>query len=210
MPGAGEMLLDAAGASRVTAAPGRVVGLEGAPGFGLTRLGLAMLADSARRGPVVAIDVRGWLSPMAAWESGVPAEHLVVVRCADHLLWPKVTAAVLDGIGAVYAEVPLQVPDQLLRRLGALARARSAALVLRPVRGALPPGLAHLRLAASEVRWEGADAGHGRLTRRTIVLRASGRGVGGVERFLEVDDDGSNALRLVPGLAAAPAGRAAG
>lgn len=210
MPGAGETLLDAVGAPRIAAAPGRVLGLEGAPGFGLTRLGLALLAVPARRGPVAAIDVRGWLSPLAAWESGVPVEHLVVVRCTDRTLWPKVTAALLDGISAVYAEVPSGVPDPLLRRLGALARSRNTALVLRPVRGTLPAGLAHLRLAAGEVRWEGTEAGHGRLTRRKVLLRASGRGVGGAERFFEVDDDGSDAVRLVSGLAAAPAGRAAG
>jgi hypothetical protein len=194
----------------LTADPGRVVGLVGGLGSGLTRLGLVLLADPARRGMVAAVDVRGWLCPAAAWEVGIPEDRLVVIRCADRSLWPKVTAALLDGITAVYAEVPVGVPDAILRRLGALARARAAALLLRPVRGSLPAGLAHLSLAAGSVHWEGADAGHGRLTRRRLTLHASGRGALGIDRTFEVDDDGTDSVRVVSGLGAAPAGRAAG
>ncbi|MBS1196110.1 MAG: recA bacterial recombination protein [Actinobacteria bacterium] len=124
------------------AEPGRVLGLVGPPGLGLTRLGLSLLADPARRGPVAVVDVRGWLCPPAAWEAGVPPERLVVVRCAEQGLWGRVTAALLEGLPAVYAEVPPGAAEVLLRRLGALARARRAALILRPLRGGLPSGLA--------------------------------------------------------------------
>jgi hypothetical protein len=194
----------------LAADPGRVVGLVGEVGSGLTRLGLVLLADPARRGIVAAVDVRGWLCPAAAWEVGIPEERLVVIRCPDRRLWPKVTAALLDGITAVYAEVPVGVPDAVLRRLAALARSRAAALLLRPVRGGLPAGLAHLNLAAGAVHWDGAGAGHGRLIRRRLILNATGRGVMGIDRTLEVDDDGTDAVRVVSGLGAAPAGRAAG
>jgi hypothetical protein len=182
----------------------------GPPGSGLTRLGLSLLADAARRGPVAVVDVRGWLCPPAAWEAGVPPERLVVVRCPDRELWGRVTAALLEGLPAVYAEVPAGANEALLRRLGALARARRAALILRPLRGDLPSGLAHLNLVGQAVRWEGAGPGHGRITRRWLTLRAAGRGAGGIEQILEVVDDGTDALRVVPRLAAAPAGRAAG
>lgn len=191
------------------AEPGKVLGLVGPPGLGLTRLGLSLLADPARRGPVAAVDVRGWLCPPAAWEAGVPPERLVVVRCPDEGLWGRVTAALLEGLPAVYAEVPLHTAEASLRRLGALARARRSALILRSRRG-LPAGLAHLSLVGEAVRWEGADAGHGRITLRRLLLRAAGRGAGGIEQVLEVVDDGTDALRVVPRLAAAPAGRAAG
>jgi hypothetical protein len=190
--------------------PGRVLGLVGPPGFGLTRLGLSLLAGPAREGMVAAVDVRGWLCPPAAWESGIPPERLVVVRCAERDLWGKVTAALLEGLPAVYAEVPQGAPDPVLRRLGALARARRTALILRPLRGGLPGGLAHLHLTGAGVSWEGADAGHGRITRRRLQVRAGGKGVGGMERVLELEDDGADAVRLVPGVAAAEAGRAAG
>ena len=193
-----------------SAEPGRVLGLVGPPGSGLTRLGLSFLADPARRGPVAVVDVRGWLCPAAAWEAGVPPERLVVVRCPERELWGRVTAALLEGLPAVYAEVPAGANEALLRRLGALARARRAALILRPLRGELPSGLAHLNLVGEAVRWEGAGPGHGRITRRWLTLRAAGRGTGGSEQVFEVVDDGTDALRVVPRLAAAPAGRAAG
>lgn len=194
----------------LAAAPGRVVGLVGPPGMGLTRLGLGMLTDPARRGPVAAVDARGWLSPAAAWEVGVDPGRLVVVRCTDRSLWPRVAAALLEGLGAVYAEVPAGVGDAALRRLAALARSRRSALVLRPLRGGLPSGLAHLRLEAVGVRWEGAGEGHGRLLRRRITLRAAGRAVAGIEHEVEVDDDGTHPVRVVSRLAAAPSGQAAG
>jgi len=192
------------------AEPGRVVGLVGPPGFGLTRLGLFMLAEASIRGEVAAVDVRGWLAPAAAWEAGVAADRFVVVRCSDRGLWPKVTAALMEGLGAVYAEVPPGVDEAVLRRLGALARSRRAALLLRPLRGGLPSGLAHLHLHAEAVAWTGVERGYGRLGQRRITLRAGGRAARGIDRVIEVEDDGTHALRVVSGLAAAPAGRAAG
>ena len=192
----------------IAAEPGRVLGLIGGPGTGLTRLALSLLAGHP--GMVAVVDVRGWLCPVAAWEVGIAPDRLVVVRCPDRRDWPKVTASLVEGFPVVYAEVPAHPADADLRRLGALARARNAALILRPVSGDLPAGLLHLRLEAEAVRWEGVDRGHGALLRRRLVLRASGKGARGIEQVVEVEDDGSHALRVVPRLAAAPAGLAAG
>jgi hypothetical protein len=190
--------------------PGRVLGLEGPPGSGLTRLALSLLADPARAAWVACVDVRGWLSPAAAWDAGVEAERLAIVRCDKQRLWPQVTAALLEGMGAVYAEVPNGVPTQMLRRLGALARARGAALILRPLVGTVPAGVAHLRLEAREVAWEGAESGFGRLRTRTLSLLATGKGAVGVPHLMEMEDDGEDAVRLVSRLAVALPGRAAG
>lgn len=194
----------------LTLQPGRVTGLIGHPGFGLTRLGLMMLASREKLGPVAYLDVRGWLSPPAAWESGVSPERLVVVRCSDSVRWGRVAAHLLEGVGAVYAEVPPRVKPDQLHKLVALARNRKTPLVLRPVQGDLPIGLAHLRLEARRVLWEGTDQGHGRLTSRRLVFEASGKAMRGMTRLIEVEDDGTNTLRLVSGLAVAPAGRATG
>jgi hypothetical protein len=190
--------------------PGRVVGLLGSPGFGLTRLGLKMLADPAITGPVAYLDVRGWLCPPAAWEAGIDPQRLVVVRCDDPVKWGRVAATVIEGVGALYAEVPRGLKDQQLRKLESLARSRRAALLLRPLQGALPSGLAFLRLTAREVAWQGTDQGHGRLTTRRLVLEAAGKAVHGMSRLVEVEDHGADDLHLVSRLAAAPAGRAAG
>ena len=187
--------------------PGQVAALVGEPGSGMTRIGLSLIADHAgvASRSVACLDVRGWLSPLAAWEVGIAPEHLILVRCSDAERWGRAAAALLGGVSAVYAEVPAGVDDGSLRRLGALARKSRTALVLRRLRGDLPSGIAGLRLEASQVWWEGPDAGHGRLIRRRLLLTATGKVVHGMRRAVEVEDDGTNALRVVSGLAAAEA-----
>ena len=187
---------------------GKIVGLVGFPGSGLTRLGLGLLRD--RPGWVACVDVRGWLSPAALWEVGVPAERTVIVRCADMRRWPQVVAALVEGMQAVYAEVPAGISSPMLRRIGALARARATPVVLRPVSGDIPSGLAHLRLEAQAVDWDGPHLGRGRLLQRRFVLAATGKGVGGIRQMIEVEDDGTDAVRVVPRVAAALPERAVG
>jgi len=190
--------------------PGRIVGLVGHPGFGLTRVGLSMLAAQAGRSPVAYLDVRGWLSPVAAWEAGFDPEQLVVVRCDDPVRWGRALMALLEGVGWIYAEIPRGVKEAQLRRIAGLVRTRRASLILRPVQGDLPSGVAFLRLQAQEVNWEGTDNGHGRLESRLLSLSASGKATRGMTRQIELEDDGTDALRLVSGLAAAPSGLATG
>lgn len=190
--------------------PGRVVGLEGSPGFGLTRLGLSMLAAAAAKGPVAYVDVRGWLCPPAVWELGIDPKRLIVVRCDDPVTWGRVVTGLLEGMQAVFAEVPPRVKEVQLRKLAALSRSRSKPLVLRPLRGSLPSGVAHLRLAGQEVVWEGPSAGFGRLAGRRLVIEATGKAMRGMTRIIEVEDDGTHAVRVVSGLGLAPAGRSTG
>jgi hypothetical protein len=191
--------------------PGHVTELLGIPGTGLTRLGLRLLAGPSQAAPVVALDTRGWISPAAAWEAGVVPESLVIVRCDDPRIWPKVAAVLLEGVNALYAEVPAGAREQDLRRLAALARARKAGVVMRPMgdRG-LPGGVAHLRLRALGVTWEGADQGHGRLTRRRLMLEASGKGASGMTRRFEVEDEGTDVVRVVSDVVVGEARRAVG
>lgn len=188
--------------------PGRIVELCGGAGMGLTRIGYRMLAEPSRVAPVVMIDVRGWMSPGAAWEVGVDSRHLVVVRCPDPKLWSQVAAALCEGVSAMYAEVPPGVRDQDLRRLTALIRARQVRVVMRPVKGELPVGVSHLRMRAAEVIWNGSDQGHGRLAGRRLVLEISGKGAAGITRRIEVEDTGEDTVRVVSGLVAPTAGRA--
>ena len=68
-----------------------MLGLIGGPGTGLTSLALALLATGT--GMAAVVDVRGWLCPLAAWESGIAPERLVVVRCPERREWPQVTAS---------------------------------------------------------------------------------------------------------------------
>lgn len=190
--------------------PGRIIGLIGHPGFGLTRIGLSLLSARAGRAPVAYLDVRGWLSPLAAWESGIDPDQLILVRCDDPVRWGRALMALLEGVGLIYAEVPRGVKEAQLRRIAGLVRSRRSSLILRPVQGDLPSGVAFLRLHAEGVDWEGTDRGHGRLRSRSLSLSASGKATRGMSRPIQLEDDGTDALRLVPRLAIAPAGRAIG
>ena len=200
-------LIEGAG-DLLTLQPGRIVELSGPVGMGLTRIGYQMLAERSRQAPVVALDVRGWMSPGAAWEAGVERSSLVVVRCSDPRLWPQVAAALCEGVTAVYAEVPGGVREKDLRRLTALIRARQVRAVLRPIRGELAAGIAHLRVRAVEVSWRGTEQGHGRLAGRNLILEASGKGAAGMSRRIEVEDAGESTVRVVSGMAVETRGRA--
>ncbi len=202
--------LDASEEDLLRLQPGQVTELTGMPGTGLTRLGLKLLAEHSRSAPVVAVDTRGWISPEAAWDAGVVPERLVVVRCDDLSLWPRVVAALLEGVRAMYAEVPNHIRGRDLRRLSALARARKAAVAMRSTSNGLPSGISHLRLRGMGVTWEGADRGHGKLMRRRLVLEASGRGVAGMRRRFEVEDEGKDSMRVVSDVVVDQAGRAVG
>ena len=193
----------------LTLAPGQIAGLSGIPGSGLTRIGMALLAPYATRGPLVYLDVRGWASPMAAWELGIEPERFVVVRSSDIVTWSRIVATLLDGVRGVYAEVPVGLRDQSLYKLAAKARTKRTPLVLRPVSGRLPTGVAHLNLEAREVLWEGTEAGHGNLTNRRSLLVASGKATRGMVRTIEVEDDGTNDLRVVPHMGTQTVGRLA-
>ncbi len=136
--------------------------------------------------------------------------NLIVVRCDQKTLWPKVAAALLEGVRALYAEVPPGVKDHDLRRVAALARARKAAVAMRPLGNRLPSGVSHLRLRGIGVTWEGADRGHGRLTRRRLMIEASGKGASGQTRRFEVDDEGTNLVPLVSDVVVDQVGHAVG
>lgn len=182
--------------------PGHVGVLAGDAGLGMTRLGLVMLSDHARTGSVVYLDVRGWLSPVAAWEVGIEPDRLVIARCRDVIRWGKAVATLLDGAAAVLAEVPAGAKDASIRKLAALARNRGTPLLLRPLDRSVPTGVAHLTLEARETSWSGAVDGRGRINRRTTLLTASGKAMRGMTRTIEMEDDGSNTLRVVSGVAA--------
>jgi len=196
--------------SVLTLAPGQVAGLSGLPGSGLTRIGLSLLAPHVQHGPLVYLDVRGWASPMAAWQMGIEPDQFVVVRNSDVVSWGRIVATLLDGVPGVYAEVPRGMPDRSLYKLAAKARAKRTPLVLRPTSGQLPRGIAHLNLVAHEVEWEGTEAGHGGLKNRRTILVVSGKATRGMEHTIEIEDNGTNDLRVVPNMGTQTAGQLVG
>jgi hypothetical protein len=83
-------------------------------------------------------------------------------------------------------------------------------VAMRPLGNGLPPGVAYLRLRAVGVTWEGANQGHGKLTRRRLVVEATGKGARGIARRFEVEDEGTDALRVVSDVVVDQVGRAVG
>ena len=154
--------------------PGKVVGLIGSPGSGLTHLAMSLLASQTA--PFAYVDVLGWLCPVAAWEAGISPERLIVVRCGDRSQWAQVVGALIDGVPLVYAEVPDGISPRVLYRLSALARARKTAVLMRPLKGGLPPGVAFTQVHAAEITWEGIASGHGQLRARQMTVEISGKG----------------------------------
>ena len=106
--------------------------------------------------------------------------------------------------------VPESVATPMVRRLGALARARSTSVVLRPLSGSIPTGVTHLQLESLGVEWHGTGMGRGRLSGRTMTVAATGKGVGGIRQVVELEDDGADAVRVVSRLAVAMPERAVG
>ena len=117
---------------------------------------------------------------------GSPPENLVVVRCPDRARWAQVTATLLEGLGAVYAEVPLGdqrpvAPPSRCPRQGAPCRAAAASRCGADCRGPGPS-------ASPGVRpWPGRGPGTGTAdsSHRLLTLRAGrqgGRGSGAAYR----------------------------
>lgn len=184
----------------ISLSPGQIAGLSGVPGSGLTKVGISLIAPYASQGHLAYLDVRGWASPLTAWELGIEPERFIVVRTDDIVTWSRVVGTLLDGMRGVYAEIPRGVKDSALRTLAARARTRRTPLVLRPIAGKLPQGVVHLHLEARDVEWDGTQQGHGALIRRRTRLDASGKATRGMERTIEIEDDGTNDLRVVPNL----------
>jgi hypothetical protein len=176
--------------------PGRVVGLVGDTGTGLTRLGMHMLAEASQQAPVAMVDLNGWINPLAAWEVGIAPERLVMVREVNQDQWADVMGVLLRGVPAVYAEVPPRTSAQVLRRIASSARKLKTSVVLRSP-NELPSGVAHLMISSQGVVWTGTEAGYGYLGVRDLLVGANGRGVGGRNQALEVEDDGTDTLRVV-------------
>ena len=151
--------------STVAVATGRA-----APGSGGTSLLLALLSAASRSGSWCAVVGVPALGAMAAAESGIALDRLVLVPNPGPD-WPTVVAALIDGVDVVVMAVPGSVSATLAGRLAARARQRGSVLV--------PFGRwagADVTLEVTQGRWEGLGEGRGRLRRRRVTVLARGRG----------------------------------
>ena len=187
-------------------APGQVAGLVGPPGYGLTRLGLTMLAPHASVGMVAVLDVRGLSVAsgcMGAWHRARSVDHRPLRRScemgqgridADRWCFGLVCGGSAWREGHATAHPRCTGPDEANTDV-APSGATCSSRRYRPVEA---------RRRRSDL--EGTDLGHGRLTRRRVVLTASGKAMWGMEARIELEDDGTDAVHLVPRLATAADG----
>jgi hypothetical protein len=142
----------------------------GAPGNGGTSLLLTLLSAASRSGSWCAVVGVPALGVLAAAESGIALDRLVLVPNPGPD-WPTVVAALIDGVDVVVTAVPGSVSATLAGRLAARARQRGSVLV--------PFGRwagADVTLEVTQGRWEGLGEGRGRLRRRRVTVLARGRG----------------------------------
>lgn len=145
--------------------PGTVVAVRGS-----TSLLLALLAAATAEGAWAAVIGVPDLGVLAAAEAGVAVHRLALVPAPGPESSP-VAAALLDGMGLVALSGAGQLPSGARRSLAARARQRGS--VLLPLGGW--PG-ADVELDCRTDGWHGAEAGHGRLCSREVMVRATGRG----------------------------------
>lgn len=131
---------------------------------------LALLAAATARGVWAAVVGVGDLGVLAAAEAGVVVQRLALVPQPGSDPAP-VVAALLDGVGLVALAGADRMSPGVRRSLAARARQRGS--VLLPL-GRWPG--AEVELDCCAEAWHGAEAGHGWLRSREVVVRAMGRG----------------------------------
>lgn len=145
--------------------PGTVVAVRGS-----MSLLLALLAAATAEGAWAAVVGVPDLGVLAAVEAGVAVSRLALVPAPGPESSP-VAAALLDGMSLVALSGAEQLPSGARRSLAARARQRGS--VLLPL-GRWPG--ADVELGCRTDGWHGAEAGHGRLRSREVLVRATGRG----------------------------------
>lgn len=145
--------------------PGTVVAVRGSMALLLALLATAT-ADRAWAAVLGVPD----LGVLAASEAGVAVHRLALVPAPGPELSP-VAAALLDGMGLVALSGAEQLPAGARRSLAARARQRGSILLSL---GRWPG--ADVELDCRTEAWHGADAGHGRLRSREVLVQRTGRG----------------------------------
>jgi hypothetical protein len=159
-------LLPAAGLRR-----GSTVALPAVPGA--TSLLLALLAEASAGGAWVGVVGRPGLGLLAAAEAGVRLERLALVPHPGADLM-AVTVALLDGMDLVVVSGAVRAGVRAADRQRLAARARQRGAVLLSL-GQWPG--ADVELSCADARWQGLEAGAGRLCSRRVRVRLRGRGV---------------------------------
>lgn len=153
---------------------------------GSVSLLLALLGAPSRQGAWTALVGMPAINAEAAAEAGLDLSRLAVINPPDDgwtsSSWTTAVGALLDAVDVVVARPDVvqrgpgqRVSDGDARRLAGRARTKDALLVLFGQHAGAWPAV-QLRLAAEHGDWTGIGSGYGRLTRRRLMVSATGRG----------------------------------
>ncbi|HET6153779.1 MAG TPA: hypothetical protein VFE15_12540 [Marmoricola sp.] len=127
-------------------------------------LAMALLAAPSSEGAWSAVVGAGDFGVEAAAELGVDLTRTVLVPDPGEQ-WLEATAALVDVVSVVVLRPPPGVSERTASRIGARLRKRSSVLI---VWGRWPGAEARISIRSST--WSGAEAGHGRLRSRRVLL----------------------------------------
>lgn len=136
-------------------------------------LALALLAGASAAGSWCVLVGAPGLGLAAAAEAGIELSRFALVP-APGSSWSRAVGALVDGFDLVVVRPPAGLAPAEARALSTRVRHHGAVLVSL---GAWPG--AQVRLAPVRSDWEGLGAGHGRLSSRRMLVRATGRGAAG-------------------------------
>lgn len=146
-----------------------------------TSLLFALLAEASQAGSWCAVVGVPTLGAAAAAEFGIVLDRLALVPYPGPD-WPRVVAALVDGVDVVVAAPPGPVAAHLASRLAARARQRGCVLVPL-ISGSGSPASPYGRWDGADITlepvhgvWEGLGQGRGRLCCRRVTVAARGRG----------------------------------
>jgi hypothetical protein len=151
---------------------------------GSVSLLLHLLGPASAQGAWTALVGMPAISAEAAAEAGLDLARLAMITPAEDgwtgAGWTTAVGALLDAVdvvvarpGAIGAGPGVSTGDS--RRLTARARSKDAVLVLFGQSGQPWPAV-ELKLSAEHAGWTGIGDGYGRLTRRRLVVTATGKG----------------------------------
>jgi hypothetical protein len=165
--------------------------VEGSPpGWGTTSLALGLVARASQDGAWLGVLGSPQLGLVAAHESGVCLERLVLVEEArgESLRQDVATiaAAMVDGFDLVLLGRAAwrRLGRRDSRRLVSRVRERSGALVC--IGGDLPGEPARTRLSLIRSEWSGLEEGAGHLRSRRVAVERAGRGAASHPRQAEL------------------------
>jgi hypothetical protein len=159
--------------------PGTVIGIGG--GAGAASLALSFIAEALEHDRWAAVVSWPDLGAEAAFELGVPLDHLALIPVPGPR-WLDVVGALVDSVDLVVLRPQARVNASIARRIATRARERGCVVVV-PLFGSMSwPESFDARFVGSGATWSGLGRGFGTLRQRLLDVELDGRRVPNTRR----------------------------